>query len=388
MTQTLNPFPIFPTMSVFVRCINEGLDFPANIHVLHRLSQVDQSSRPVEMCRHAADFILESMQTRQTPWAGRYLDYTAVLQTALNWSFLIDRQPISDWDQDTFTRFLHFINLPDANWIASHAAGDRFQSQGQPVLIEQPINPKWRPCVRADREAPIVSTVMRQVHRVTYRFLVYLARTGIRNQPAPVISNMPETPPDKGLQTANLSPQEMDWLFAHLEKRRRSNLHHEVCRFLMAAARYTDIPMVDLADDGRGAGLLSQFMTYARPPRPGDPPRCSPWVFIDNPGAPLETEHPLSLKFVLILKDYVQSRGLDISGVLPDIRTLPETGAYRSMSTSTARYVIRTQRSVIANAARDDEQLLDAAETAAKLDQLTFSLVRRSARANLAVGKR
>ena len=117
----------------------------------------------------------------------------------------------------------------------------------------------------------------------------------------------------------------MDWLFAHLENLGSSNLHHEVCRFLLAAARYTDIPMVDLADDGRGAGLLSQLMTYARPPRSADPPRRSPWVFIDNPGAPLETEHPLSLKFVLILKDYVQSRGLDISEALPDLRTLPET---------------------------------------------------------------
>lgn len=162
----------------------------------------------------------------------------------------------------------------------------RKKFQGQPVLTDQPMSPKWRPCVRADREATIVSTVMRQVHRITYRFLDYLARIGIRNQPAPVVSNMPKTPLDKGLQTANLSPQEMDWPFAHLENRRISNLHHEVCQFLLAAARYTDIPMVDLADDGRGAGLLSQFMTYPRPPRSGDPPRCSPWIFIDNPGPP------------------------------------------------------------------------------------------------------
>lgn len=388
MPQTLNPFPIFPTMSVFVRCINAGMDFPANIHVLERLSQVDQSSRPLEMCRHAADFILESMQIRQTPWAGRYLDYTAVLQTVLNWSFIVDRQPISEWDYDTFTRFLCFIKLPDANWITSHPAGNRFQSRRQPALTEEPINPAWRPCARANRETPIVSTVMRQVHRITYRFLAYLSRIGVRNQPAPVISKVPETPPDKGLQTANLSPHEMDWLFAHLENRQRSNLHHEACRFLLATARYTDIPMVDLADDGRGAGLLSQFMTYPRPPRLGDSLRLSPWVFIDNPGAPLETEHPLCLKFVLIFKDYVQSRGLDISEVLPDVRTLPETGAYRSMSTSTAQYLIRNQRSVIGNAARDDQQLLDAARTAEKLDQLTFSQVRRSARANLAFAKR
>ncbi|MEX5528371.1 hypothetical protein [Pseudomonas syringae] len=58
------------------------------------------------------------------------------------------------------------------------------------------------------------------------------------------------------------------------------------------------------------------------------------------------------------------------------------------MSTSTAQYLIRSQRSVIANAARDDQQLLDAAETAEKLDQLTFSQVRRTARANLAFANR
>ncbi|WP_455922640.1 hypothetical protein [Pseudomonas putida] len=387
MNQTLNPFPIFPMMSAFVRCINEGMDFPANVHVLQRLSEVDQSSRPFEMCRHAADFILESMQIRQTPWAGRYLDYTAVLHDALNWSFLIDRRPISDWDEDAFTRFLRFIKLPDDNWIISPPARVRFLSHGQPALFEQPINPVWRPCVRIDRETPIVSTVMRQVHRITYHFLAYLSRIGVRSQPAPVISNVPETPLDKGLQKVNLSPHEMDWLFAHLESRPRSNLYHEVCRFLLAAARYTNIPLLDLAQDRRGgAGLLSQFMTYSRPRGPADPPRCSPWVFIDNPGAPLETEYSLNLKFVLIFKDYVQARGVDISEALPDVRTLPETRAYRSMATTTAQHLIVSQRSAIANAARHDEQLVDGVETARKIEQLTFSQIRRSARANLGCG--
>lgn len=93
MTRTLSPFPIFPTMSTFVRCINDGLDFPANIHVLERLSRVDESCLPVEMCRHAADFILESMRIKRTPWPGRYSDYSAVLQMALNWSFLVIRLP-------------------------------------------------------------------------------------------------------------------------------------------------------------------------------------------------------------------------------------------------------------------------------------------------------
>ena len=45
--------------------------------------------------------------------------------------------------------------------------------------------------------------------------------------------------------------------------------------------------------------------------------------------------------------------------------------------------MIRRHRVAIADAARNDETLPDAAETAAKLAQLTFSQVRRSARANL-----
>lgn len=156
MNWTLNPFPIFPTMSTFVRCLNEGMDFPANVHVQRRLSDVDPSCLPVEMCRHAADFILESMQTKQTPWASRYLDYTAVLQMALNWSFLVDRRPMTEWDNESLTRFLHFIKQPDDNWISQSTAGCRFLFRGHPILTKQPINPAWRPCYRPDPEAPVV----------------------------------------------------------------------------------------------------------------------------------------------------------------------------------------------------------------------------------------
>ncbi|AWM92346.1 hypothetical protein DJ564_16735 [Pseudomonas sp. 31-12] len=383
MNWTSNPFPIFPTMWVFVRCLDEGMDFPANIHVLRRLSDIDPSCRPVEMCRHAADFILESMQIKQTPWAGRYSDYTSVLHMALNWSFLVDRRPMTEWDTESLTRFLHFIKQPDDNWVAQSPAGFRFLLSGYPALTNQPINPSWRPCYRPDPKAPIVSTVMRQVHGVTFHFLQYLWRIGVRKQPAPVMAKPPETPSDKGLDAANLSPLEMDWLFAHLERWRLTSPEYEMCRFMLAVARFTTIPLSGLSRDGQHVGLLSQFMTYQHPPEPVDPPRCSSWVYIDNPGAPLETERPLCTQFIGILKDYVESRGLPTGGALPDVCTLTETQSSKVMASEGVQTMIRRHRVAIADAARNDETLLDAAETAAKLAQLTFSQVRRSARANL-----
>ncbi|MBF4560346.1 hypothetical protein H7698_30225 [Pseudomonas sp. p50] len=382
MNRMSNPFPIFPTMSAFVRCLNEGMDFPANIHVLRRLSEVDPSCLPFEMCRHAADFILESMQTKQTPWASRYLDYTSVLQMALNWSFLVARQPMTEWDSESLTRFLHFINKPDDSWISQITAGCRFVFRGQPVLTKQPINPAWRPCYRRAPETPIVSTVMRKVHGITYHFLNYLWRAGVRGQPAPVMAKPPDTPPNKGLDAANLSPLELDWLFAHLENWRFSKPEYELCRSMLGVARFTTIPLADLSRDGPHVGLLSQFLIYPRPPKPGDASRSSHCVFIDNPGAPLETERLLCHEFILILKDYVESRGLPTRDPLPDVCTLTEGRRSKGMATCSVQDLIRRHRVAIADAARNDETLLGATETAAKLAQLTFSQVRRSARAN------
>lgn len=377
-----NPFPIFPKMSAFVRCLNEGMDFPANVHVLRRLSDVDPSCLPFEMCRHAADFILESMQTKQTPWASRYMDYTSVLQMALNWSFLVDRQPITEWDCESFTRFLHFIKQPDENWISQRTAGYRFLFRGHPVLTKQPINPAWRPCYRPAPDNPIVSTVMRKVHGITFHFLNYLWRAGVRGQSAPVMAKPPETPPNKGLDTANLSPLELHWLFAHLENWRFSNPEYELCRFMLGVARFTTIPLAGLCRDGAHAGLLSQFLIYPRPPKPIDASRSSHCVFIDNPGAPVETQRPLCNEFILILKDYVESRGLPIRYALPDVCTLIDSRRLKGMAICSVQDVIRRNRVAIADAARNDETLLGATETAAKLSQLTFSQVRRSARAN------
>lgn len=368
-------------MPTFVRCINDGLDFPANIHVLERLSKVDESCLPVEMCRHAADFILESMRIKRTPWPGRYSDYSAVLQMALNWSFLVDRRPITQWDNAAFTEFLGFISQPDCNWISRSPAGSRFNSAGQPVLTAQPINPAWRPCYRRDPDAPIVSTVMRQVRGITYGFLSYLNRIGVREQPAPAMAKSPEVPDSKGLETANFLSHEIDWLFAYLQSKCQFDVELQLCRFVLAVARFTTIPLADLSPDAQHVGLLSQFMTYPRSPEPGDPPRCSPWVFIDNPGAPLETHRPLCLQFVLILKDYVQSRGISIREALPDAYTLPENRSSKGMPTGTAQAMIRRLRGAIAEAARGDKVLPSASETALKIEQLTFSQVRRSMRA-------
>jgi hypothetical protein len=223
---------------------------------------------------------------------------------------------------------------------------------------------------------------MRKVHGITFHFLNYLWRAGVRGQPAPVMAKPPETPPNKGLDAANLSPLELDWLFAHLENWRFGNPEYELCRFMFGVARFTTIPLAGLSRDGPHVGLLSQFLIYPRPPKPGDASRSSHCVFIDNPGAPLETERPLCHEFILILKDYVESRGLPTRDALPDVCTLTESRRSKGMATCSVQDVIRRHRVAIADAARNDEALLDATETAAKLAQLTFSQVRRSARAN------
>lgn len=151
---------------------------------------------------------------------------------------------------------------------------------------------------------------------------------------------------------------------------------------MLGVARFTTIPLAALCRDGTHAGLLSQFLIYPRPPKPSGASRSGHGLFIDNPGAPLETQRPLCNEFILILKDYVESRGLPIRYALPDVCILTDSRRSKGMAICSVQDVIRRNRVAIADAARNDETLLGAIETAAKLSQLTFSQVRRSARAN------
>jgi hypothetical protein len=156
----------------------------------------------------------------------------------------------------------------------------------------------------------------------------------------------PETPPNKSLDTANLSPLELDWLFAHIESRRFTDPEYEVYRFILGVARFTTIPLAGLSQDG------------------------------------LQNERPLCHEFILILKGYVESRGLPTKNALPDVCTLTESRRWKGMTISGIQALIRRHRAAIADAAKNDEALLGATEIAKKLAQLTFSQVRRSARAN------
>ncbi|PZW64979.1 hypothetical protein F475_01053 [Pseudomonas sp. URMO17WK12:I6] len=176
----------------------------------------------------------------------------------------------------------------EATNLNLHSINRTFVFRGQPVFTTQPINPAWRPCYRRAPETPIVSTVMRKVHGITFHFLNYLWRAGVRGQPAPVMARPPEPPPNKSLD-------------------------HE---------------------------------------------------------------------FILILKGYVESQGLPTKKALPDVCTLTESRRWKGMTISGIQALIRRHRAAIADAARNDEALLGATEIAKKLAQLTFSQVRRSARAN------
>lgn len=84
----------------------------------------------------------------------------------------------------------------EATNLNLHSINRTFVFRGQPVFTTQPINPAWRPCYRRAPEIPIVSTVMRKVHGITFHFLNYLWRAGVRGQPAPVMARPPETPPN------------------------------------------------------------------------------------------------------------------------------------------------------------------------------------------------
>lgn len=405
MTRHQSPFPIFPTMADFVRCINEQLDFPANIHVRLRLADIDPSCQPVEMCRHAADFILEAMQTKRTPWAGRYLDYTSVLHLVLNWSFLIDRRPLASWDNECLYRFLAFVKSPEDTWISKTTAYSRFLNSSS-LLTERLINPAWRPCFRPHDDIQIVSVVMRQVHRITSHFLDYLWRSGARPTRAPAIEKAPDTPTDRGLESQNIDMDEMRWLFEHVERQRHTKSDYQVFMFLAAVARFTSIPLLGLIRDQQHVGLLSQFMLNSKAsceyldqvgfdfstqssmrkntalPKKERFTWCmGKWVFVDNPGAPLERRRSLPKVFLPYLENYLRFQGLSFVDGLPDVPTLPVERWMCSMSQDGTYDLFKRLRLEIAEIAETDAQLANSCPN--KLRRLTFGSIRRSEHSNI-----
>lgn len=397
---------MFPPLADFVRCINEQLDFPANIHVRLRLADVDPSCQPFEMCRHAANFILECMQIKRTPWAGRYSDYTAVLHLALNWSFLIDRKPLTSWNQESLTRFLLFVNCPHNNWISETRVRSRFLKSSLSMLTERQINPAWRPCFRPHIDTQIVSVVMRQVHHITLHFLDYLWRVGARPTRAPFIEKAPDTPIDRGLESQNIDTDEMRWLFEHFERQRHTKPDYQILTFLAAVARFTTIPLLGLIRDQQHVGLLSQFMlnpensceyinqvgfafstqspmrkNAAFPRRERFTWCMSQWIFVDNPGAPLERRRPLPKVFLPYLENYLRFQGLSLNDRLPDLPTLPVGHWMSSMSQDGAYDLFKRLRLEVAEVAETEAHL--AKSCPPKLRRLTFGGIRRAERANI-----
>ena len=406
MNQPQDPFPIFPQMAVFVRCVNEGLDFPFNTHVEKRLAQVDPTCQPVQTCRYAADFLLSLMHTKRTPWAGRYLNYTAVLHLVLNWSFLVDRRPLSCWDSQIFKQFLEFVKTPPESWVSNIPTRPRFLKNSHPVSTEQLINPAWRPRCICDPRNQIVSTVMRQVRSIASHFLDYLWLEGARATKAPGIGTFPDTPDGSGVEAHNLDVLEIKWLFDYLD-RHMSKPQYAMLRFLAAVARFTNIPFAAMIRDETHIGLLSQFRRnlncpeYRRYPSSGFTVTKGPagavnplpyrkhhfswdmsdWDFVENIDAPLENRHPLPWIFLPYVEDYARFQGYELTAGLPDVPTLPTEHWINGMSTDLAYDLFSTLRIEIATVAGKDGEL--SPSSAAKLKHITFGGLRRSERANI-----
>jgi hypothetical protein len=274
------------------------------------------------------------------------------------------------------------------------------------MLTERLINPAWRPCFRPRVDTPIVSVVMRQVHRITFHFLDYLWRVGARPTRAPVIEKAPDTPTDRGLESQNIDMDEMRWLFDHLERQRHTKPDYQVLTFLAAVARFTTIPLSGLIRDQQHVGLLSQFILNSKNSceylnqvgfdfstqnlmrkNPALPKKerftwcMSEWVFVDNPGAPLERRRSLPKVFLPFLENYLCFQGLSLNDGLPGVPTLPVGRWMCSMSQDVALDLFQRLRLEVAEVAEAEAHLEKSCPP--KLRQLTFGGIRRAERANI-----
>src|SRR5690349_17176114 len=122
--------------------INSGL--PANAHLREKLESLDDTCKTLECYNAASMFLLHKVVSFDGASERHLRKYSVSLERILNWSFIVAKKSVFDWDQEDIQRYLDFVEIPDSSWVCSSSFG-RFVSNKDEPYEQWPINERWRP---------------------------------------------------------------------------------------------------------------------------------------------------------------------------------------------------------------------------------------------------
>lgn len=359
------PFPVFPPYQFWLP--HQSYPTPVNAEARSRLEKINPDSRPFTSLYFCHEFLHWCALT-----APRQLfDYSMVVQpleTLLLWSGATGRSMI-DLQADDIEEFMRFYVAPPISW-----SGARVTKYLGDVAIPYPdwkINPSWRPFNRSYDQDGIAAPIVRQATADRFRvlrdfFRYYFALIGsARSNPVAPFEILQQLQTHKVSSLVGLTETQMDWLFDFLT--RCSEPSALKISLFLALARFTGYSATAIVGSEFHRATLGQFQLHER----------HRWAYSVNKNP--NSYELLPEAFTPVFEAFLRAMGVDSTSPLPHIHLFPKVGQRAGLSKAAiAREIIRFRKKLVDAAQSSESNEIRLA--AAKLESLSFSLIRRSAK--------
>ncbi|MBB3242046.1 hypothetical protein FHW68_003583 [Pseudomonas sp. Tn43] len=292
--------------------INTGL--PTNAHLRAKLESLDNSCNALECYDAASMFLLHKVVSFDGASERHLRKYSVSLERALNWSFIVARKSVFDWDQVDIQRYLDFVEIPDSSWVCS-SSFSRFVSNKNEPYEKWAINEHWRPFKRKFSDGAVMPPYWGELDKertLILDFFLYLSQKAsypLTYLDANIVEKLrreiPTKRPPRSLRREHrkllfkMSSFELDWVFEKATEFSKGKWQYELVLFAMAIARYSNLPIKPLCRASNSTGLLSQFYRQS-----------GEWYFVTDSGAPTERIYKLDAQIDPYIQRYLRYLGL------------------------------------------------------------------------------
>jgi hypothetical protein len=300
--------------------INSAL--PANAHLREKLESLDGTCKTLECYNAASMFLLHKVVSIDGANERHLRRYSVSLERILNWSFIVAKKSVFDWDQEDVQRYLDFVEIPDSSWVCS-SSFSRFVSSKNEPYDQWPINERWRPFKRKFLDGVVMPPCWGELDKertIVLDFFLYLS--GRTSYPLAYLNSnivgklrraIPTKRPPRSLrreyskQLFKMNSIELNWIFEKVSELSMGKWQYELVLFAMAVMRHSNLPIKTLCRASNTAGLLSQFCRQS-----------GEWYFVTDLGAPAERIYKLDAEIDSYMQRYLNYLGLEWDQPLPD----------------------------------------------------------------------
>ncbi|QQO01680.1 hypothetical protein [Pseudomonas sp. SW-3] len=300
--------------------INSGL--PTNAHLRAKLESLDNSCKALECYDAASMFLLHKVVSSDGASERHLRKYSVSLERILNWSFIVAKKSVFDWDQEDIQRYLDFVETPDSSWVCS-SSFSRFVINKNEPYEKWPINERWRPFKRKFSDGAVIPPYWGELDKertIILDFFLYLSqRTSYplayldANIMEKLRREIPTKRPPRSLRREyrkrlfKMNSLELDWIFEKATEFSKVKWQYELVLFAMAIMRYSSLPIKSLCRASNSTGLLSQFYR-----------QNGEWYFVIDSSAPTERIYKLDAQIDSYIQRYLRYLGLAWDQPLPD----------------------------------------------------------------------